>query len=198
MTYQIKTINNKSEIKTCSQFKIDQYTWGGSYRPQAYGYAGFLPEKGLYVEMTSMETDPFRSYTEVNSPVYMDSAMEAFFQFTPDGYFNFEINSNGAILAQYGQERQKRTYLNPEIISLLELSCVRRADSWTLNFYVPFTLIRQFIPTFTLRQGSAFTLNFYKIAENPICQHFASYAPIKSPEPNFHLPQFFANAVITE
>ena len=46
--------------------------------------------------------------------------------------------------------------------------------------------------------GSRFTCNFYKIKESKGLTHFASFAPITAPEPDFHLPEYFAHAQILE
>ena len=43
-----------------------------------------------------------------------------------------------------------------------------------------------------------FYCNFYKIAQTPEIEHYASWSPIDNPTPNFHLPVFFAKAQIEE
>lgn len=49
-----------------------------------------------------------------------------------------------------------------------------------------------------LKAGDQFTCNFYKICESKQLEHYASFAPIISDKPNFHLPQFFEAAIIVE
>lgn len=46
--------------------------------------------------------------------------------------------------------------------------------------------------------GSSFWCNFYKISEAAEIEHYASYAPIRTEIPSFHLPEFFATADIVE
>ena len=47
-----------------------------------------------------------------------------------------------------------------------------------------------------LEKGSTFYCNFYKISESKDIEHYAAYAPITSPVPSFHMPEYFAEAVL--
>lgn len=38
MRYAVKQITGRSEIESCNLFRIDQYNWGGNYRPNTYGW----------------------------------------------------------------------------------------------------------------------------------------------------------------
>ncbi len=49
-----------------------------------------------------------------------------------------------------------------------------------------------------LNIGSNFWCNFYKISEAAKIEHYASYAPIRTEVPSFHLPEFFATADVVE
>ncbi|MFR4989226.1 carbohydrate-binding family 9-like protein [Anaerotruncus colihominis] len=44
--------------------------------------------------------------------------------------------------------------------------------------------------------GGQFFCNFYKISESPDIEHYASFSPVDSEKPNFHLPECFARAVL--
>lgn len=70
-----------------------------------HGYIGFIPRDGFYLKLVCEETNPLRTYTKANDPVYQDSAMEVFLMFDSEGekahkgvYINLEMNSNGAFL----------------------------------------------------------------------------------------------------
>ena len=39
-------------------------------------------------------------------------------------------------------------------------------------------------------------LNLYKICETKEYEHYAAYRCVESEQPNFHLPEYFENAVI--
>ncbi|MFR4916405.1 MAG: carbohydrate-binding family 9-like protein [Coprococcus phoceensis] len=47
-----------------------------------------------------------------------------------------------------------------------------------------------------IKSGKIFYCNFYKISEDPEIEHYGAYAPIGSETPNFHLPVFFAEAIV--
>ncbi|MEG0108485.1 MAG: carbohydrate-binding family 9-like protein, partial [Lachnospiraceae bacterium] len=113
MKYLIKTIDDKSLLNTCHQFIIQYPLWNTTILPNTYGYLGFVPNDGFYLHMTCEESNPLRTYTEMNAPVFKDSAMEFFLQLSTDHvlspiYLNFEMNANGALLGMYGDKREKR------------------------------------------------------------------------------------------
>lgn len=200
MTYDVLMLHSPDELSRCPVFRVDRFNWGGSYRPVTTGRLGYLPETAFILEMECREKDPCRTYSQDNDPVYLDSAMEAFFCFAPGEqnpcYLNFEINANGAMLACYGRERQNRTPFSKELRN--GLICRAQIDeaSWSVRLTLPADLIRTVYPDAALNAGSHFTCNFYKIKESGEQTHFASFAPIPTPEPNFHMPEYFAHAQI--
>ncbi len=200
MTYDVLMLQSPDEISRCLVFQVDQFNWGGSYRPLTTGRLGYLPETAFILEMECQEKDPCRTYLQDNDPVYLDSAMEAFFCFAPGEqkpcYLNFEINANGAMLACYGRERQNRTPLPEKLLEGLVCHAQINEGSWGIRLVLPVKLIRAIYPDAPLNADSLFTCNFYKIKESAGQTHFASFSPIPTPEPNFHLPEYFAKAYI--
>lgn len=200
MTYDVLMLQSPDELSNCPIFRIDQFNWGGSYRPVTTGRLAFVEESAFILEMECLETNPCRTYQHNNDPVYLDSAMEAFFCFAPNEpkpcYLNFEINANGAMLACYGRERQNRTPLPENLCGKLSCRAQIHKESWSVHLVLPVELIQNIYPDTRLNAGSFFTCNFYKIKESEGQTHFASFAPIPTPEPNFHLPEYFASAHI--
>lgn len=199
--YQIKLLNHQDEILSCPQFLIQFFNWGGNYRPYSYGYAGLLKEKGLLVRLYSQEADPLCTYDQSNDPVYLDSALEAFFQLDPEhskSYINLELNAAGVLLAKFGEGREKRTFFSQKQIDRCHVRHGRSQDFWWVQILLPFSVIEDFYGPLSLEAGSKIRCNFYKISENKSLEHYASYAPIYYPKPNFHLPEFFADAVISK
>lgn len=200
MKYDVFSIKSSEYLSACPAFSVDQFNWGGSYRPVTTGRLGYIPGSGFLLEMECQETDPCRTYQNANDPVYLDSALEAFFCFTPDQpdpcYLNFEMNANGAMLACYGESRQNRIPLSEELRK--DVLCRAQIDeqSWHIRLTLPLSVIAAVYPGLTPGAGSTFTCNFYKIKESEGQTHFASFAPIPVPEPNFHLPAYFAQAQI--
>lgn len=199
MTYEVKVINNIDELKDCPTFLIDQYQWTKEYKPEAFGQMALLENYGLVISMTAIESNPLRTYKEDDDPVYKDSALEAFLNFLPEdiefGYMNFEMNANGALLGGFGVKPNRSRIKE---LTQLSASCnsVINEQSWNAILKIPMELISELYHIKPLSKGDIFTCNFYKIAEDPSIEHYASYARINNPTPNFHLPQFFAKAII--
>ena len=47
-----------------------------------YGYIRFIPQDAFYLKLICEEKNPLRVYTEINDPIYRDSAMEAYLMFS--------------------------------------------------------------------------------------------------------------------
>lgn len=202
--YEIKQIKESAEILSCSKFEIKHFNWNSSYQPHSYGYAGLLEGKGLLVRLCCQENDPLCTYTEPNSMVYKDSALEAFFQFNPthnNGYINLELNSAGILRAQFGETRDERQFFTKEQMQQCLIECGKEQNSqgqdiWWVQVLLPFSIIEYFYGPLALSEGTGLCCNFFKLSETKEIEHYASYSPIDYPVPNFHLPEFFAEAVI--
>lgn len=199
----IKIINHSDELHTCKPFSISCLLWGTPEIPATYGRIGFVPEEGFYLSMTCEEASPRRTYTEDNSPVYKDSAMEAFFCFCPGGqasdiYLNFEMNANGALLAMYGASRTDRTVFPADWIR----KCCCRAQiedtSWNLTLLIPVCILEAIYGELSLGAGSLLSLNFYKLSEASDIEHYASYSPVHCTYPDFHLPAYFEPSMLVK
>lgn len=200
MRYDVHQIKTPEDLHRCPLFFVDRFNWGGDYRPATSGRLGFLPERGFLLEMKCQEADPCRTFTKDNDPVYLDSAMEAFFCFTPEEpkpvYLNFEMNANGTMLACYGANRRERVPFSAVMREGLSCQAQIREQDWSVRLMLPLSLITAVHPGLIPGSGSAFTCNFYKIKESEGQTHFASFTPIPVPEPDFHLPEYFARARI--
>lgn len=129
--------------------------------------------------------------------------MEAFFCFWPDGrpsdiYLNFEMNANGALLAMYGISRTNRTFFPSCWIEACRPRAQISEDSWQLSLFVPLWILEEIYGKLSLKKGSLLSLNFYKLSEAPDIEHYASYAPIYAPRPDFHLTEFFEESALKE
>lgn len=69
------------------------------------------------------------------------------------------------------------------------------AQSWSVELTVPEALSLP-IGARAIFAGGQFFCNFYKISESPDIEHYASFSPVDSEKPNFHLPECFARAVL--
>ncbi len=135
---------------------------------------------------------------ENNSHVHQDSCVEFFV--APKGntpYYNFEFNCIGTIHAACRMDRHSGTLLSDE-----QLNRVRRYPScgtrpfqelegiftWSLLVAIPLDLMD------VTYEGKPILLhgNIYKCADSTAAPHFLSWAPIDTPNPDFHRPEFFA------
>ena len=74
----------------------------------------------------------------------------------------------------------------------------RSEKSWTATVLFPINFLEETCNSGKLDVGSKFYCNFYKISETPEIEHYGSFAPIGTETPNFHVPVYFAKAIIVE
>lgn len=147
-----------------------------------------------------------RSRTTHMDPVWNDSCVEFFVKPIPGkGYFNFEFNCIGVLYASYvsNPERtddgfkeftmfSKEECGKVEIVSSLKESIepeYKESLIWTLQFFIPFSLIEIFAGKLDLEKKNEWSCNFYKCADESSHPHWISWAPIR--ELNFHSPESF-------
>ena len=193
---RIKILQQAEQLNDCPEFYVDHLLWGTADMPLTKGQIGFLPGRGFLVKMTCMESSPKRVYKEPNSPVCRDSAMEVFLMLDPEDtgnriYINLEANANGVLLGEYGVSRSGRTFLTEEQIASCDCRAIVEEDNWSIYVTIPLSLLSDVYKEIELIDGTSVYLNFYKISEDPEIEHYASYSPVLSEEPNFHLPEYF-------
>lgn len=208
--YAVHTITSRQQLKDCPIFHVDNFQWRNVVKPKTWGRMGYLLNEGLFIEMTTEEIQPKREFHLPMDPVWQDSAMEAFFafpdrpllpgkEFSPknDGlYFNFEVNANGAMYANYGYGRNNRKPFTPEEFSTFRVSATVHPTQWSIYLIVPMPIIQQRTGLLDFEPGDVFYCNFYKISEDKSIEHYGSFSPLASDTPNFHLPESFAKATI--
>ena len=57
-----------------------------------------------------------------NQPVWQDSCVELFLSLDKKNYYNFEINCIGSILAQHGENRHNRNFIDFQVLELIKVS----------------------------------------------------------------------------
>lgn len=174
---------------------IDCVNWKEfPYSPEVSFKAAFS-EKAIAIRFEVTEDHVKAVSLEDNGPVWEDSCVE-FFIGNPvgEGYFNFELNCIGTLLAA-----KRRSKTDADMFTAEQLAQVRRVCSlqheltdrkeagqrWWAVEVIPFNLLG-------LENAPAeLNVNFYKCGDNCEKPHFLSWSPIGLPEPNFHCPEFF-------
>lgn len=208
MDYSVKIIKSPQELLSCHRFEVDNFQWTCHRRPKTFGYMGYIPGQGLLVRMTCIETEPLCRMKHHRDMVCQDSAMEVFVALpdtppavgqTPkdsDLYFNYEVNSAGAMYAKYGHGRQGRIFLTDAEYAQANVRAQVEQDRWSMEVLISQELITRLSGIQAFKPGDMFYCNFYKISQSPEIEHYGSYAPLDSETPNFHLPHCFARAIV--
>lgn len=176
---------------------IANYPWGGDYRPEAWAQCG-LEGETLHLLLWCREDNRDQPrYTHNNEPVYTDSCLEAFLACYPQAspvYVNFEVNRAGAMLMQRGTGRQDRRFLWPADFPGLpfpQAEAFEHAEGWGVHVRAPLRFLQALYGMECLPEPEALRGNFYKCSEIPDREHYACWAPIVAPAPDFHRPECF-------
>jgi hypothetical protein len=136
---------------------------------------------------------------EFDGPVYEDSCVEFFFTPSPEPgpYFNIEVNAAGGLKfnrqTARGVDRislpesvrgEINLHVSPGKIIVPEFA---GPLDWEVSYEIPFALLEHYGPV----NRTEWRGNFYKCAEANSHPHFGSWAPIGTPNPDFHRPEFF-------
>lgn len=197
---EVKVIEKGEQLEQLTPFHVDNLLWGTEKSPKTYGYIGFVEGDGFYLKMICEENNPLRNYTKDRDPVCNDSAMEAFFLIPTENekqiYVNFEVNANGAMLAQYGEGRANREFLDDSMYEAIPRCARIEEDFWTVELKISLELLEKIYGPVHLEKGSVFYCNFYKISETKEIEHYAAYHPVGTETPDFHRPDYFEEAII--
>ena len=132
-------------------------------------------------------------------PVWEDSCVEFFCSPNPsDGlYYNLECNCIGKVLLCCGAGREGRVPAPKELAAKIERwsslgsepFAETAAGPWEVCLIVPVEVYYKH--KIESLDGLQLKANFYKCGDLLETPHFLSYAPIDTPKPDFHRPEFF-------
>ncbi|MFH2063661.1 MAG: carbohydrate-binding family 9-like protein [Pseudomonadota bacterium] len=184
------------------------------FRPEGSGHRPttkaklIYDSKSLYCIFQVQDQYVSCVHSSFQSPVCQDSCVEFFVQPKPDcGYFNFEFNCGGTLLASYvtdptrvGTGLKKYSDLTLNDIEPIDIfhSLPQRVSpeiqqkiTWYLAFSIPFALFEKYTGPLPRIHGSQWKANFYKCGDRTSHPHWVSWSPVK--ELNFHQPDCFGN-----
>jgi len=176
---------------------------GSSHRPRTRCKLQYSPE-GLFGIFKVDDRYVRCVHSDFQSLVYEDSCVEIFLEPKPGlGYFNFEFNCGGALLAYHvidphktdgiiddfkplsmREDRQiKRLHSSPRRIDPEE----RDSLTWYLEFFIPFIIMEKYIGRVDL--PGIWKGNLFKCGDETSHPHWGAWSPID--ELNFHSPENF-------
>lgn len=133
----------------------------------------------------------------INGRVWEDSCVEFFISFGEKEYYNLEFNCIGTALVGYGNKKTDRELLPEVIIKGLGFQSLIQNSygliCWELTIVIPLKLFIHHQLSSLVRKHCR--VNFYKCGDALPEPHFLSWSDIQSEEPNFHLPEFFGEAL---
>lgn len=185
------------EIIACGcPLHIDKINWiDYPYAPEVTAYLAH-DGRQLFCVFTVNERHLRIKALDDNGPVWEDSCVEIFIA-DADGthYYNFETNAGGTALASLRVSRTDcEHFTSQKMKRIMRHSSRPRHEAsinnpdgigWTLLVGIPFDLIGYDSTPAELR------INLYKCGDKTDTPHFLSWAPISTPAPDFHRPEFF-------
>ncbi|MGI6322015.1 MAG: carbohydrate-binding family 9-like protein [Bacteroidales bacterium] len=199
---------NSPEWRKHNYIELDNFM--GSiplYKPVVRVRTGY-DEDNLFLIFRTEERFARCITTEINGPVWRDSAVELFFSPDikfPERYFNLEINCGGTPLLHYNLvPRRELIEIPPEEISEITINHslpaivdpeIISVISWIIECKIPFSLLRRYSDVTTPVPGVTWKANFYKVAVNNSNPHYMTWSPVKNDIPDFHLPFYFGNLI---
>jgi Carbohydrate-binding family 9 len=151
-------------------------------------------------------------YRRFQDPVCRDSCVEFFVQpHGAQGYFNFEFNCGGTLLASYivdpertpagfktftriTKEDSRRVSIYHSLPRVVDPEC-QDPTTWYLEFRIPFTLLEKYRGPLEIKPGTTWRANLYKCADHSSHPHWASWSPVTAL--NFHSPPCFGSLRFT-
>lgn len=190
---------------TVPVLRINHYLWlDNGYRPRVDVRLCYST-RSLYVHFDVFESRIRVRFTSFQDPVYKDSCVEFFVDPFPEkrvGYINFETNALGAMLVAIGPDRSRRTPLVKTdlgdfkiVTSVREpISGYHGAEFWTLTYRLPLSLFEKYYEA-KIKSGHSARANFYKCGDETEVPHYGAWSPVRTPQPDFHRPEFFGRLI---
>lgn len=177
---------------------ITDYINPDGYCPKIVFYATYS-DKGFHTHFDAYERNPRAVVTQHQGPVCNDSCLEWFMNFDPvhtDRYFNIEMNAKGTANIAFRKDRYDKTPLTVEDIESMDIKTKVFEDYWTLDYTVPFELIKKYIPDYEFKTGVECPANVYKCGDETEAVHYGCWSMVNIEKPDFHMPAYFGRMII--
>ena len=181
-------------------YPIDEANWKAyPYVPEV-NFSIAHTDNSLVLRYQVHEKCTMAQVMEDNGAVWTDSCVEFFISFDDTGYYNFEFNCIGSALLAFRKEKPLAEHAKEDVLkSVIRYPSLphmifkeekgTEKNNWELLVIIPCSAF--FKHHFTSLKHLEARANFYKCGDYLSMPHFVSWNPIATPEPNFHVPEFF-------
>lgn len=198
--YVIKKVSHRNiDWEKIEKANIDLYPWGDKYAPKAFFKLVYIENEGFILRLTCEEENPKTKYDNYMDPVYCDSCMEFFADYSGEkpsfsslpGYINYELNSKGTLLSAVGNNRNDRIPLIDITNELPEIKAYKGQKEWSVEVFTPFHLLKKVYKYSEFTSGYTFYGNAYKCGDECEKPHYGMWNLIEKTTPDYHIPAFF-------
>ena len=137
--------------------------------------------------------------TVLGGPVYEDSCVECFIQPDPADphYYNFEFNPIGMMAMACRTGRNDPEDAPQDVLESVRIETTagrepfdeKYVEEWSLDIAIPASaLFNSGVKNFS---GRRMRMNFFKCGDGLKVPHFVTWAPVRTPSPDYHRPEFF-------
>ncbi len=178
--------------------EVSHYRWYTDYAPAVSARLVYVADFGFILRMECAESNPKAVYHNYMDPVYTDSCMEFFADWTGDGrYINMEMNANGALLSCIGADRHARTPVKDICGSIFPVVAEIKDTSWSVTAQISLSLLSAILgQSVEVTSGYTFRANFYKCGDETAAVHYGMWNPVMTEKPDFHRPEYFGTLVV--
>ena len=188
-SYTIQKICGAPDWSRVPALEIDTRLWSPETGIRAYAQICW-DDEALYVRLRAVEAHVRAEQTGLLDMPCEDSCLEFFFApVKGDGrYFNIEYNPNASLFLGVGRNRDDYVRLILTEPFAFDPEPARTADGWEISYSIPFDFVRLFFPTFAPKTGDTMRANCFKCGDLTPQEHYLSWNPVTSANPDFHRP----------
>lgn len=179
--------------------KLETVNWEKySYRPDVSCQIAYN-ETELFLQYQVNEQSVKAEVTKNNGRVWTDSCVEFFLSPERNSeYYNLEMNCIGTALLGFRKNGEDAVHATEEqIATIRRISSLgsspfaerKQPTKWQITLAIPWKVF--FKHELSQVMGKKMRGNFYKCGDELNVPHFISWTKINTPNPSFHVPEFF-------
>jgi len=199
---------DRPQWQTAETLAITHFPWADSgHRPRVH--VRVLYDERALALIFRVEDRYVRAVAErFQDGVCTDSCVEFFVApiTGSQAYFNFEVNCGGTMLLhrcpspEERDQGRKTENVRDEDGATIQMATtlpkfvepeIAEPTTWAVEYHVPFALFAKYFGSQTPTPGCEWLGNFYKCGDQTSHPHWGSWAPVDTPRPNFHQPNFY-------